>query len=99
MKDWFKLTMNYLSGPTINKYSWPVILRNMVNSIFVIMPSVIYSKRDGIYMYMYVYNFYWSLVALQCCLSFCYTANESALHIHISPLCHHGALSRVPCAI
>ena len=39
-----------------------------------------------------------SLVALQCCVS-AVQQGESAIHMHISPLCHHRALSRVPCAI
>ena len=34
------------------------------------------------------FNFYWSIIALQCCVSFCYTQqSESTLCIHISPLC------------
>ena len=50
-------------------------------------------------------SFYWSIVALQCCIS-TVQQNESLIHIHISPffgfpshLGHHITLSRGPCAI
>ena len=39
-----------------------------------------------------------SFIALQCCVS-ADQQGESAIHMHISPLCHHRALRRVPCAI
>lgn len=41
----------------------------------------------------------WSLVALQCCVSFSVHLSESATRTHTSPVCHHQALSRVPCGI
>ena len=57
--------------------------------------------------FFFLINFYWSIVALQCCVSvYCTQQNESAVHIHISPvfgfpshLGHHSALSRVARAI
>ena len=39
-----------------------------------------------------------SLAALQCCIS-AVQQGESAIHTHISLLCHHTALRKVPCAI
>ena len=30
-------------------------------------------------------HFYWSIIALQWCVSFCFITSESAIHIHISP--------------
>ena len=51
-------------------------------------------------------NFYWSIVALQCCVSFCWiTMCISYMYIHPlfsglpSHLGHHRAFSRVLCAI
>ena len=35
---------------------------------------------------LFFLNFYWSVVALQCCVSFCYKAKWISLCIHISPL-------------
>ena len=58
-------------------------------------------------------SFYWSIVALSCCASFCHTAKRvrythTHTHTHTHPyplffsflshLGHHRALSRVPCA-
>ena len=50
-------------------------------------------------------NFYWTIVALQCCVS-ALQQSESVICIHISPffgfpshLGHHRVLSRDPCAI
>ena len=97
MKDWFKLARDYSSGPTINKCSWPVIVRNMVSGIFVIMPSVVYSKRDGIYICIYII-FIGVQLLYNVVLVSAVQKNESALCTHIPPLCHHRALSRVPCA-
>ena len=36
--------------------------------------------------FVYVFNFYWSIVDLQCCVSFRYTQSVSVIHIHISTL-------------
>ena len=52
-------------------------------------------------------NFYWSIVDLQCCVSFRGTAKVNQLYIYIYPLFfrfssqvgHYRVLSRVPCAI
>ena len=58
------------------------------------------------FIYLFLLNFNWSIVALQCCVVSTVQQNESVIHIHISPilgfpshLCHHSALSRVPCTI
>ena len=52
-------------------------------------------------------NFYWSIVALQCCVSFLLYSKVNQSYVYIYPLFfrfpshlgHHRALSRVPCAI
>ena len=36
--------------------------------------------------FVYVYNFYWSIVDLQRCVSFRYMQSVSVIHIHISTL-------------
>ena len=42
------------------------------------------------------FNFYWSIIALQCCVSVCYTQqSESTLCVHVSPLCW----ASLPCTI
>ena len=62
--------------------------------------TIIFAKLK---IFMFLKDFYWSIVALQCCASFYCTAKWiSYRYTHIpsflflSHLGHHGALSRVP---
>ena len=63
--------------------------------------------RNLVHMPFLKINFYWSVVALQCCVKFRLYSKMNQLYIYICPLPfglpshfgHHRALSRVPCVI
>ena len=55
---------------------------------------------------LFIINFYWSIVDLQCGISFRYTQSESVMHIQIFtlfqilfPYSHYRMLSQVACAM
>ena len=84
-------TFIYMYNWVTGLYTW-----NLYNTV-----SQLHSCKKIKVMFSLPFNtlsFTWSLVALFALVS---TAqqSESAAHIQTSPLWHHGALSRVPCAI
>ena len=64
---------------------------------------MLYSRSLLFIYFIFLINFYWSIVALQCCASLYCTAKYIYIYIYLSPLFfgfpshlgHHRALSRV----
>ena len=75
---------------------------NILPNVFLVFyMEYLISSTQKLYYFFFKINFYWGIVALQCCVSSYYTV---CIHISLlfgfpSHLDHHRALSGVPCAI
>ena len=59
-----------------------------------------HARKCHILFIFIIKNFcYWSMVVLQCDVSFCCIANWVSYTHKYTPVCHHRALARVPCAM
>ena len=66
-----------------------------------------YSFFNFYLFFIFLVNFYWRIVALQCCVGFLLYSKVNQSYVYIYPLFfwfpshlgHHRALSRIPCAI
>ena len=104
----------HLTPPSISQNIAEVTLERLQKELFCVHESLtreysgsLYEVIQGLCSSLFLKHFYWSIVALQCCFCFCCATEVNQLHICIYPLFfgfpshlgHHGALSRVPCAL
>ena len=99
---------NWSIGPDLYSSTWGSNLNYAVFSFLSINPTKSFFSPEGFSSrsFIFVINFYWSIVALQCCVSFYCTAKRIHHNTRVSSPFglsshsdHHSALSRVPCAI